>query len=297
MIADPSDSNSVYIFAVNHAPNTEYYSKVKQGVQPGPEVPKAASRIELFHHTLGTQRLRHLRTVQDPLIATPNDVYAESPTSFFVSNDHRHREGLWRLFEATFNAEWSDIVHVQLDDDSKVHAKVALDGISYPNGLGHGRKTDDGKDEIMFVKTTSATLSFLHADPTNHTIRVEETVEVPTQIDQPYYYSDPLATGPDDDASGYVVAGLARAFDVFLNSRNPHGKEGAMVWYLQRTSDGWKQPRLLFEDDGTNIRGASSAVLVPIVSSDGKKKKDDKEAWLFVSGFFSEAIVAVRVKL
>ena len=298
VITDPEDSTNVYILAVTHPPNPDYY---KQGVL---DTPKAASKIEIFHHTLGTKSGLHVRSVEHPLIRTPNDIYAESPTSFYVTNDFWNREGLARLAELLIPViEWGNVVHVQMDDLSSndVHVVVSLDRVRYPNGLGHGRQVDkNGTDEIMLVSAIDGKLSFMKSDPTNHALSFLETVLVPGQIDNPSYYSDPF--DDDDDASGYIVTGMPRPIDILRTATDPDAKDGTAVWYLRRTGgDGWEK-RLLFEDDGTNIRAGSVGVLVPIVhhnnaSVDATKKGPGKEAWLFVSGILSEAMLAVRVAL
>lgn len=48
VIEDPADANAVYIFAVNHPSNPEYYEREK----PDTDATKARSQIELFHHAL-----------------------------------------------------------------------------------------------------------------------------------------------------------------------------------------------------------------------------------------------------
>lgn len=72
-----------------------------------------------------------------------------------------------------------------------------------------------------------------------------------------------------------------------------------MVWYTRpkaaKEEGGvveW-ETRLIFEDDGTNIRSSSTALLVPIEPKPQEKKK----AWLFVTGFVSESVIAVEVLL
>lgn len=50
---------------------------------------------------------------------------------------------------------------------------------------------------------------------------------------------------------------------------------------------------VLFEDDGTLIRTASTGLLVPSETKPGERKK----AWLFVTGFVSESVIAVEVDL
>lgn len=76
-----------------------------------------------------------------------------------------------------------------------------------------------------------------------------------------------------------------------------------MVWYLRpnttsteggEAKEGNWETRLLFEDDGSHIHTASTAVLVPIAP---QQLGEPKKAWLFVTGFFSESMIALQVDL
>lgn len=93
----------------------------------------------------------------------------------------------------------------------------------------------------------------------------------------------------------FVVPGLTQGINL-SKKPDPLGKEGVMIWYItpsKNTTGTWDK-RLLWEDDGSNIRNAATAVLVGI---DPKKEDGNKRAWLFVTGFSSENAVAVKVNL
>ncbi|KAH2672123.1 hypothetical protein KXV51_005812 [Aspergillus fumigatus] len=275
IIEDPENPNAVYIFAVNHLPNPEY-------TQDGKDVPQARSQVELFHHVLETATVKHVRSIQHPLIATPNDIYAESPNSFYVTNDHYYREGYGRLIEDLIPAaKWLSIVHVLIQDlkskdaDKGIDATVALTGLHSNNGLGHGRS----KDEMLVVSCMSGTLYRARSNSDNRTISVFDEIHPGGQIDNPTYYADPYRTAADD-ASGYILAGMARPIDLSKHYNDPNAKDGAIS-------------SVLFEDDGTLIRTASTGLLVPSETKPGERKK----AWLFVTGFVSESVIAVEVDL
>lgn len=313
MITDPEseDGSAVYIFAVNHVPAQEYL-EVKKGDDDGDKASKiatkAASRIEIFHHTLGSSSARHIRTVQHPLIATPNDIVAVSPTSFYVTNDHHYREGHLRLLEDVYSgATWSTVIHVRLlaDSDSPAEASVAVSGLHNNNGLGHGRTPD----EILVGSCCSGVLHVGTVPPPGSgeapiSLGVG-TVSVDSIIDNPSYFADPFAGyGGGGDASGFVLPGLSRAVDLQKTCRDPAAMEPVMVWYARPpvattegdglgNVDGW-ETRLLFEDDGKRMRSASAAVLIAI---DPEKEGGKRKAWLFVTGFLSRNMVAVKVDL
>ncbi|OJJ43373.1 hypothetical protein ASPZODRAFT_19459 [Penicilliopsis zonata CBS 506.65] len=285
VIADPDREEAVYIFAVNHQANAE----TEEGI------PKASSQIELFHHVLGTTRVRHVRSMRHESITTPNDIYAWTPSSFLVTNDHFYRDGAMRTVEDVVTAcRWTNIIHVQieemhsLDATGGIRATEALRGLHNNNGLGHGA----GDEEVLVSDSGGgvfyrAVLEKPETSTTGVRIRLVESIRMDSSIDNPTYYRDPYGT----NASGYILAGLSRSVDLARSSRDPSATEPVMVWYLRRGDAGWDK-HLIFEDDGSTIRSAATAVLVPRAGA-----VDGRQAWLFVTGFLSESIVAVSVDL
>lgn len=290
VIEDPEHADAVYIFAVNHLPNAEYW-EANESIEG---IPKARSQIELFHHVLHSDTVQHVRSILHPLIQTPNDVYAVSPRSFFVTNDHFYRDGIGRFVEDILPlAKWSTVIHVHIDDlqaaDSTlgIEASVALSGLWANNGLGHGRNAEE-----LVISSSHGGELYLSRWHANHTITIQTTIAFETVADNPSYYADPYRTD-SDDASGFVMAGVSQAAYLGQTSKDPNGTEPSQVWYARprKGTEGW-ETKLLFEDDGARIRSASAAVLVPIEPADGKKW-----AWLFVTGFLSEHMIAVQVEL
>ncbi|KAK4446853.1 hypothetical protein QBC34DRAFT_382927 [Podospora aff. communis PSN243] len=281
VIADPEQENAVYIFAINHLPDGT--------------LPKARSQIEVFHHVLGSPSIRHIRSVWHPLIRTPNDVYASSPTSVYATNDHRYREGLLRTVEDVYSgAKWTDTVlltidlSVTTDSAAGVVGSVALKNMHNNNGLGHGRSPN----EILIASAAGGVLSFGEILP-NGSITVVDSLQAESVIDNPSYFADG-AMG----VSGFVLPGVARGVDLEHTKRDPDATNSVMVWFAweqEAPLPHWGQ-RLLFEDDGSKIRSASAAVLVP-VESGGVALGEDKKAWLFVTGFQSANMIAAKVDL
>ncbi|KAG9572252.1 calcium-dependent phosphotriesterase, partial [Aureobasidium melanogenum] len=299
VIADPQAKDAVYIFAVNHFPNPEFVSSRRE------HIIKSNSRIELFRHVIGSSTAKHIRTISHKLIETPNDIYAVSPTEFYVTNDHRHREGLMRELETLAPFAWSTTVHVSITDPSAtsdtegLEVKTALTGIKNNNGLGHVHDFN----EVTVVSAERGILYRCVPDPQTKTLTIEETIRMDSNLDNPSWYHDHWASA-DDDKSGYVLAGLARGIDLAGNTRNPSAKDPTYVWLVQRQqssttdqdaqAEGAWQKRLIFADDGAKLRTASAAVIVGI---DPKKEGGRKKGWLFATGFMSANVVATKIDL
>ena len=289
VIGDPERKDAVYIYAVNHLPNPAYF----EAGEPK-DVPKAQSQVELFHHVLNSDSVRHVRSINHPLIKTPNDIYAVSPVSFYVTNDHFYREGPMRLLEAVWrSAKWSNIIHVQIADmpskDAPIEASVALTGLWNNNGLGHGR-TDN---EVIIASAMGGEIFLATRHESNHSLSIDTSIAFPSSLaDNPSYYDDPYRTD-SHDASGFLAAGISQALRFLGNAKDPNAKDSIQVWYTTLNSHtGVWEKRVLFEDDGSRVRTASAAVLVPI-----EPKTGERLAWLFVTGFMSESMVAVQVEL
>lgn len=294
VIADPTDPTSIYIFAVNHLPNPEYYG-LSGSALPNvtSDTPKARSQVEVFHHKLRSKSALHIRSVRHNLLRTPNDIVATSPRSFYVTNDHHYRSGLKRDAEdvlTSYMAPWSDIVYVtfdgKTDGDNGLTAEIALDGEHNPNGLGRGATPD----EIVLTDASGGVVTRLQSTlgSKGWSLRVQDRTVLPHTVDNPFFYSS-------EKASGYVIAGLLRSCDLAANSKVhvPPGLEArdpVTVTFIPRADNGTmlvEEKKTLFQDSGRILRSASIALIV----------RDGADEWLFVSGFVSLGVVAIKVEI
>ncbi|KAH7324855.1 serum paraoxonase/arylesterase family protein [Stachybotrys elegans] len=305
IIDDPEDSEAIYIMAVNHRPSREYLTS--QAASGRGAAPLLDARIEVFHHIIGSNEARHVRSVSHPLLTLPNDVLATSPTSFHVTIDHYYTYGIMRLIEDLFpRARWSYILHVDCsgvaaalpEADTECTATVALTGIQNNNGLGHGRTPD----EILIGCAVSGRMYVGRLKELGGSIEIVDMVQYPANIDNPSYFHDPYANSTFD-ASGVLNVGLYKALTLPQTSADPEGKEGSMAWLLRPNSStgsllgsslsSW-ETGLLFEDEGDRMRFASGGALVAI---DPAKEAGQRKAWLFMAGALAPSVFAVKVDL
>ncbi|KAL6898924.1 hypothetical protein GGI43DRAFT_72884 [Trichoderma evansii] len=308
VIDDPEKpkGEAVYVFAVNHKPNPKHY-----GENGDANAPRCYSVIELFHHIVGSGKARHVRTIWHPLITTPNDIFAFSPTSFLVTNDHYFRSGLPRMMEDMMPIiAFTNTVHVQLQDlkpveadDAGIHASVALDKLHNLNGLGHGRT----EDEVFVTGCASGAMhvgKIRDGKDSEKIIDVSKTIEFSLPIDNPTYFKDPYAN-KTFDASGVVASGPTRGVDWFSNKGMENVLDPSMVWMASPRFSGQKQEgaakgeedwdvKVIFQDDGHRIRTASASVLLAI---DPKEEQGRRCAWLFVSSYQAANAIAVKIDL
>lgn len=248
------------------------------------------------------------------MLRTPNDVFLKSVTEIYVTNDHRHREGPSRLLEEVAYGSMgqsTDLVYIRLDtkphlttvvtkdhaDDTEgVTAKVA-NIIDMNNGVGHGKTPS----EIMIARASSGQLLLGHVDGVQPPkVDIDEIIQLDSTLDTPSYFSDPYAVETGRDASGYVVAGLARAITFPVAGK----AIPVTIWLVQPNQgldparsgshiDKWTR-KVIFQDGGQTMRTASTAVMVAIDPSvnDGKK-----QAHLFITGPLSDGIVVAKVDI
>ncbi|HVN83261.1 MAG TPA: SMP-30/gluconolactonase/LRE family protein [Candidatus Binatia bacterium] len=102
--------------------------------------PDGASTLFVINHTggrhtieiydVGEGRLTHRTTLADPLLVSPNDLLAVTPTQVYVTNDHRYRSGVMRTIEDYGRRPWANVVMW----DGTSFREVAA-GISLANGI------------------------------------------------------------------------------------------------------------------------------------------------------------------
>ncbi|KAI1296140.1 serum paraoxonase/arylesterase family protein [Xylaria venustula] len=285
----PSKPDLVYIFAINHLPNPRW--------TPGSKTEeKAASQVELFVHTVGSETAKHLRSIVHPLIRTPNDLIAVSEHEILVTNDHYYRDGLGRSIEEFFRFwSWTDIVHLRFDEKS-VDAAVVLDSVPTNNGLswGPGQQVVIGDalgGNVYFASLPSAE---------NRTMAVSHYIPVDCLVDNANYFADPYAGVDGKDYSGYLMPGLSEPLKFLSNFGDPAHKAPipGQVWYLPAIAgkdkgvDGTKLSKLIFKDDGYTIRSITTAVIVAI---DPTTNGGKREGWLFVTSVIGSNVLATKI--
>lgn len=86
VVPSSSDPSELFVYLVNHrAP--------RGGADPNKV--GADSAVEVFRTALGSSSMEYLRTVEHPLIETPNDLTGSADgKEFWVTNDHGSKTGL-----------------------------------------------------------------------------------------------------------------------------------------------------------------------------------------------------------
>jgi len=270
---DDSEPNLVYLHAVNHVPVS-----IDDVAQPSSD-----SRIEVFLIDLDAEKkvAKHLRTLNDPLVRTPNDIYSLGPFDLLVTNDHVNTHGHLRLVEDLLTFKWNSRTSIVRLNESG--AEVVADGLHNANGLGHGPN-----GTIILGDAAGGDLTIF--EWSSGRLLKKDYLALNINLDNPSYYNDPYPRKAD--ASGYVLGGLLDGIHLDQTSRDPGAKIGSSVYIVRRDLAGKVQKKLLIEDDGTWVSGAAVGLIIPIKPENGKK-----EGWLVTTGPWSLQIGVAKISL
>ncbi|KAI0051220.1 serum paraoxonase/arylesterase [Auriscalpium vulgare] len=234
----PSSSNpkELFIYAINH----------REPLNGHAEDVGADSVVEIFKTTVGGEIATHVKTVEDPVIITPNDVVGfPDGKSFFVSNDHGKKVGRSRFLEL-LGLKRSSVAYCHVD----IGCKIAL-----PNILGSNGLTTAPNGTFYLANSKDAEVRVLehHAD---NTLSIIDTIRTDRLIDN---------VSVDEDGALWA-AGIVEALSFIAAAANSSKITPSSGLRITRNTgessyfgENYKIEKA-FEDDGSQIKGATSVV-------------------------------------
>ncbi|NCP20397.1 MAG: hypothetical protein GW847_00175 [Zetaproteobacteria bacterium] len=143
--------SSTYVFVVNHN--------------------KKGSFVEKFLFKNGT--LMHLKTYENDLMFSPNDVAAVTDSTFYVTNDHGYRSKFKQTLENYLQLPKSYLLYF----DGTNYKKV-VSGLKYANGVN----LSNDKSEVYLATTTGQKL-YIYTKSAQGTLKLRHYVNTHTGID------------------------------------------------------------------------------------------------------------------
>jgi arylesterase/paraoxonase len=146
-----SKNNETTLAAVNHTINGEF--------------------IEIFK--LKDLKLTHIKTLENELVSTPNDIVLLDHETFYLTNDHKFKTGFMRMIEDYIGLSVSNIIFY----DGKKFVEAAK-GISYANGINY-----DKNRSLLFVASPRKFEIKIYKKETDNSLTFIENIYCGTGVD------------------------------------------------------------------------------------------------------------------
>lgn len=166
-----------HVFIVNHGRNDSTVEQFKLVEGNGVVTP-------LAYHA------QYVRTWKHSAIHSPNAIVPLSPTSFFLTNDHRFTRRLPHpigkvvpLIETLFIIPGGWVDRLDLVEGGEINVTRAISHVPFANGIA---LSPDGK-EVAVISTTEGTVQLYDRDSTTNTLTFRERVYIPHSPDNVSY--------------------------------------------------------------------------------------------------------------
>lgn len=198
--------------------------------------------IEVFEVEGGTWK--HKRTLQDPSLTSPNDLFLTESGEIFVSNDNGTSKTLPKLWEMVTGKANADISYFDGNSFRPLGVPVVLG-----NGIFVYRRE---KKEILLRSVFS-----------EKAIREYEILRTSTGLELKYLGSIPIGSGPDNlmpEEKGTIwLAAHPSVYKFILHSISAWNEAPTQVFRLQPEA---KQVELVYANRGNQIPAGSTALPV-----------------------------------
>ncbi|KAL1661824.1 hypothetical protein GGF50DRAFT_129178 [Schizophyllum commune] len=276
VVPSSEDPEMLWVYLVNHRPPVESAESPSESIAHSED-----PSIEIFTTRAGSNELRHVRTVADPVVLhSPNDV-AGSPDGkeFWFTNDMKDVDGWKAKLYMILQVAATSVGHCHVDRG----CKIALDKLPGANGIVRlpsdwaGDKRDaatDGagehKTRLMLGSATRPEVRILERQA-NDTLEVVEVYEHGKS--SPFYL--PLDNLTVDKRGTVWAAGFPKGADLISKHipdplNNPSASTAVRVSCVEGKCTVDKP----FESDGSNNIGSGSTT----VAYDAERRR------LFLSG-------------
>jgi arylesterase/paraoxonase len=127
--------------------------------------------IEIFK--LKDLELTHIKTLENDLVSTPNDIVLLDEETFYLTNDHKFKTGFMRIIEDYMGLSISNVIFY----DGKKFVEAAK-GISYANGINY-----DKNRNLLFVASPRKFEIKIYERENNNSLTFIEDIYCGTGVD------------------------------------------------------------------------------------------------------------------
>jgi arylesterase/paraoxonase len=230
---DPN-SRAVQLFVVNH-------------LQDG-------NTIELFEYHPPEYTLKHIKSVQHPLMSSPNDIVAISAHSFYFTNDHYFCQSFLKKLEDYLQMALSS---VGFYNGETMEAKYVASSLKFPNGI------NISPDKRFIYITTSVGLELIiyRRNESDNSLTLAQVIQMADSCDN-------LFICPH---TGDIWTGChPRIIDVIQHLyHNFSHQAGSLVLRIQLGPENLSEQGVIFphyqidqvySNDGWQLKGSSAAI-------------------------------------
>ncbi|KAG8871875.1 hypothetical protein FRB97_008243 [Tulasnella sp. 331] len=275
--------------------------------------------VELFH--LADPRAAepvatHIATVWHPGFMSPNAIAAVSPTSFYVTQDHRWPARMFgphlSLFETVTKIPGGIVALVVFDEANGRVTKITNQAsVSFANGISI---SPDGKT-VAVASSTESNVYLYERDMTTNVLRYRTRVHVPQHADNLDYAGDgtlyvaghpyllsllEVAKGTPEAVSPSWVTSITAATEAQFLDAGANSLEYQKSWdetfgdaqapfpHHMRTTIGREHVvKTVYQSDGSvdGGYGGSSSVIV-----------DKKRGFVFISGLYERGLLQCKIE-
>lgn len=191
----------------------------------------------------GTATLISQSSIAGGLLVSPNDVFAVSPTQFYVTNDHVTHTALGRFAEDYLLWPHADLLFF-----NGMGFRIAVQRIAFPNGV---LVTPDGS-HLYVTATNERRLIAFSRDLFTGDLTEIGALSIPARLD-----NISMAANGDLITAGHPS--LVRVHDF---QRDPHKPSPSAVFRVHLGADGVPQSYdTIYANDGQEIGASSSAAI------------------------------------
>lgn len=219
------------LFVVNHRNGS--------GFTQTADVAEVKHTIEVFD-VAPDGRLTHVRSVEGPLLNSPNDVAATGPDSFYATNDHAFEPGVGRTIEEYLRLPIGNVVYF----DGTTFREV-FSGTRYANGIA---ASDDGR-EVYLAETTGALLRIFDRDPATGELTETASLDHHTGLDN-------IDIAPD---GSLWVGAHPKLLEFSLHAHDPRRHSPSHAIRYSRGENGFWRADTFWMGDGSRLSGSSVA--------------------------------------
>ncbi|XP_019633422.1 PREDICTED: serum paraoxonase/arylesterase 2-like [Branchiostoma belcheri] len=203
---------------------------------------KDGERVEIFRYVRPEGKLKLIRSVQDPLLYSVNDVVAMGTDAFFATNDHYCRAPWAKKLERFLGPAWSNVVYY----NGSV-ASVAADGFSVANSV-----VTPPSGEVVYVSDSLQQDVKVFRPRPDHSLELQSVIHLFTGVDN-------LNICPD--TGDLWVAAHPSVTDIFKHIQDRRHLAPSQVLRIQDPAGASPEVTELYANDGRQLNGSSAAVV------------------------------------